>query len=549
MFFFKKKKGTNHIKPVVLVILDGFGVASPSAGNAISLARTPNYDKYKALYPYGELVTSGESVGLPANEVGSSEVGHLIIGAGRVILQPLKRINQAIEDKSFFKNKAFIKAVKHVKKYDSKLHLMGLVGSGSVHSSNEHLFALLEFCKKRNLKKVYLHLFTDGRDSPPQEALEIISKIETFLKTNKIGQIASISGRYYAMDRDKRWDRTKKAYRALVLGEGEKATSAKEAIEKAYNQALTDEFIKPTVIVKKEKPVATIDDYDAVIFFNFRIDRAIQLTTAFVLPNFEKLKSFGFSHLPHQDKAEGEARFYSTFNRGKILKNLNFTTMTQYHKKLPVTSVAFGPKIVKLPLSQVLAKKGLKQLHMAESEKERTVTFYFDGFRQKAFKGEDFIIIPSPNVASYDQRPEMSADKILKEFKKQINKNKYHFMVVNFANPDMVAHSGDIKATVAAIEVIDKVLGELVRKVMSCKGTVLVTADHGNAEELLSLSGTISTDHSNNLVPFLIIDKALKRRKRLARGTLADIAPTILAIMGIDKPSVMTGRNLLKLEK
>jgi len=553
--FLKKVKPADQgekIVPVVLLVIDGLGIAPPSEGNAISLAKTPTLDKLYATYPHTELIASGEPVGLPATEVGNSEVGHLTLGAGRVIYQYLKRINAAIENSSFFGNKAFLQAAAHVKQHGSKLHLMGLVSSGKVHSSADHLYALLGFCKKHGLNRVYLHLFTDGRDAPPREAEEVVAKIGEYLKTNKIGQIATISGRYYAMDRDRRWERTQKAYQALVLGRGVTAADATSAVKNAYGKGQSDEFIEPTVIT----PVTTIDDDDAVIFFNFRADRALQLTMAYVLPNFEKLRKFEFGYVPETDKLEGEVKFKSTFRREKIPRNLFFVTMTQYHKDLPVSSVAFGLKIAKQTLAEVISSHQLAQAHFAETEKERMVTYYFDGLREEPFKGEDVYIVASPKVPTYDRKPEMSLSSLVSEFKKQLKKGIYHFMIINFANPDMVAHSGSLKATVVAIEAVDKAISIVVEEVLARGGSVVLTADHGNAEELLSFptktffyttgKGTVDTDHSNNPVPVIFISHAYQSHpKKLAGGVLSDVAPTILAMMGLPKPEVMTGRNLL----
>jgi len=547
----------NKINPTVLVILDGFGVAPASEGNAISVARTPNYDKLISEYPNCDLIASGESVGLPANEVGNTEVGHLIIGAGRVILQDLKRISVAIEKGTFFNNQALLQAASHIKTNRSNLHILGLIGSGHVHSSIDHLYGLLDFCKKEGIENVYLHLFTDGRDSPPKEGRQIIEDLENRLKATKLGRIASISGRYYAMDRDRRWDRTERAYKAIVLGQGASAESAIAAVENAYLKGQTDEFIEPTVIGSAARPAVTVNDNDAVIFFNFRIDRSRQLTMAFVLPDFEILKSYDFGYETDVIREEGEVKFGTTFARGKVARNIFFVTMTQYQKGLPVSNVAFGPELVEKPLGEVLSGRGLRQMHMAESEKERFVKYYFNGLREEPVKGEDDLIVPSSKVATYDKKPEMSLPKLVKQFKKQLGKDIYHFFVLNFANPDMVAHTGNLKATVKAVEHVDKYLKELVDAVLKRNGTVLVTADHGNAEELLSLptasfffttsQGTINTDHSNNPVPLLFINNSLRNSPiKPLKGALSDIAPTVLGLFGIQKPAQMTGNNLLE---
>jgi len=545
------------IKPVVLLVLDGYGIAPASQGNAITQAKKPNIDSFASSYFRGELIASGESVGLPANEVGNTEVGHLSLGAGRTIFQDLVRINKSIKDESFYDNRALLQALDHVKKNNSKFHVIGLVGSGNVHSSVDHFWAIMEFCKKQNLTNVYLHLITDGRDSPPNEGIEVVQKIEERLKTMKIGTIATVGGRYFAMDRDKRWERIQKEYEALVLGKGTSVSSAVEALKRSYAAKKSDEFVEPAVIKTPEgKPVATIDDNDAVIFFNFRIDRPRELTMAFVLGNFESLTSFNFGDDPEQGgRREGQIEFGTTFKREKRPKNLFFVTMTEYIKNLPVSAIAFPKEIVPDGLGEVLARNGLKQMRLAESEKERFITYYFDGMKEERFNGEDVQIVPSPKVATYDKKPEMSVFGVVEEFKKALSRGVYHFFVINFANPDMVAHTGDIGATVKAIEFVDRAVSEVVRDTLVAGGTILITADHGNAEELLTFptttffvttsKGTVNTDHSNNPVPLYIIGDRFKGPRELPKGTLNDVAPTILGMMGVEKPAVMTGKNLL----
>ncbi|OGM74504.1 phosphoglycerate mutase (2,3-diphosphoglycerate-independent), partial [Candidatus Woesebacteria bacterium RIFCSPLOWO2_12_FULL_39_9] len=383
------------IKPVVLVILDGFGLAPPSEGNAITLANTPNYRAYLKNFPNTELIASGESVGLPANEVGNTEVGHLTLGAGRVILQDLKRIDVQIEKGYFFDNKVLLSAATHVKKYNSGFHILGLIGSGHVHSSMSHLYALLQFCKKESLEKVYLHLFTDGRDSPPKQGLEIVEGLERYLEAIKIGKIASITGRYYAMDRDRRWDRTEKAYNALVSSHAIQTFTALDAVKNAYLRGQTDEFIEPTLIAGKDGPLGLVNNDDAIVFFNFRVDRPKQLTMAFIMPDFENLKSFDFGYDPETNKKLGELEVGKTFQRSKVLKNLFFVTMTEYQKGLPVSGVAFGPEVVLNTISEVLANSGLRQMHMGESEKERFVKYYFNGLKEEKVAGEDDHIVSS----------------------------------------------------------------------------------------------------------------------------------------------------------
>lgn len=547
-----------NIKPIVLLILDGWGIAPDSEGNAISRAKKPNMDKLYGLYPHGELIASGESVGLPANEVGNTEVGHLNMGAGRVILQDLKRISKSIEDTSFFDNKAFRLAAEHIAKYNSSLHIMGLVSSGNVHSSLSHFYSLIEFCKQKGIKRVFYHLFTDGRDAAPNEGIAIIKKIEEEIKSQGIGSIASVSGRFYAMDRDRRWERIQKTYNALVNGQGKMAGSAVEAIQNSYTAGATDEFIEPTIVNRE----GLVKDNDAVIFFNFRIDRPRELTMAFTIKDFAtsnvswEFDPYAVKYAKKHEGSEVQIEKKEPFVRGKVLNNLFFVTMTQYQKNLPVSAVAFPPEAVVNSLPAMIGQAGMRQMHMAESEKERFVTYYFDGLREEKLMLEDTLIVPSPKVATYDKKPEMSVFELTREVKKTLARDFYHFIVVNFANPDMVAHSGNLPATIKAIEYVDKAVGELLEAVNIVGGTLIITADHGNAEELInyptasfyytSNKGTLNTDHSNFPVPVIFAGKTFEGKNViLKRGILGDIAPTILNIMGIAVPKEMTGRNLL----
>ncbi|HLE49110.1 MAG TPA: 2,3-bisphosphoglycerate-independent phosphoglycerate mutase [Patescibacteria group bacterium] len=557
----KLEKST--IKPGVLLVMDGFGLAPPSDGNAIINSKTPNIDYYKANYPVSTLIAAGESVGLPANEAGNSEVGHLTIGAGRVIYQSLPRINMAIKDGSFYENKALNDALKHAKNNNSQLHLMGLVSSGNVHSSTEHLYALLEFCRKSSFANVKLHLFTDGRDAPPTNGINVIEHIQSYLRSVKVASIATISGRYWAMDRDARWERTHKAYQAIVLGQGVPESDPITAIKNSYAKNVTDEFIEPIVIHQNNVPIGTVNDNDAIIFFNFRIDRPRQLTMAFVFPDFEQLKEVEFGYTPHgkqKHRKEGEVAQGPTFKREKWPKNIFFVTMTEYQKNLPVSGIAFPTETIKNSLPEVLSAQGLKHFHLTESEKERMVTFYLDGMREEKLPGEDDLIVSSPNVSTYDKKPEMSIFKIVKEFKKAILKDYYHFFILNFANPDMVAHTGNIKATIQAVEAVDKALGDITAMTLKAGGTMYVTADHGNAEELLSYptggfffttsTGSVNTEHSNSPVPFFILKNDFKGKTGiLSDGSLADVAPTILFLMGIQKPPEMLGHNLINFKE
>ena len=534
------------IKPVVLIVLDGWGLAPAGPGNAISQAKTPNFQKYRAVYPKTQLQASGEAAGLPKGERGNSEAGHLNLGAGGIVFQDLPRIDMAIADGTFFQKGAFLKAAQHVRKNQSRLHLLGLIGAGGVHSSMEHLLALIRFAKNQNINDVYIHLFTDGRDSPPTSAINYILKVEEELKNLEIGKIATLIGRYYAMDRDNRWEKTQKAYDLLVLGKGEAATNPVEAIKKSYALGKTDEFIEPIILDRQ----GTIKDSDAVIFFNFRIDRPRQLTKAFVLPNFETLEIKKASFDPYAEryglKIYETPKGTTTFKREKILKNLFFVTMTEYEKNLPV-AVAFPPEPVKMPLTRVLSEEGLRQLHIAESEKYPHVTVFFDGGREKPSVGEDWVEVPSPKVATYDLKPEMAAYELTDQVLKRLKGNIYDFILVNFANPDMVGHTGVISAGIKACEVVDECLGKIVETVLNLNGACIVTADHGNVEEMINLTtGEIDTEHSINPVPFIVIDKRYNHGGRiLPRGILADVAPTVLGLLGIEKPQLMIGKNLV----
>lgn len=540
------------MKSVILVVLDGFGIAPPGPGNAVTLANPRNFNSYLYSFPNTTLQVSGEAVGLPAKEVGNTEVGHINMGAGRIVYQDLPRINVSIADGNFYKNQAFLIGLEHLKKTGGKLHLIGLLGEGTVHSSMDHLYALLHFAKENQLLNVFIHAITDGRDSPPKSAGEIITRLEEKLKQLEIGKIASVLGRYYAMDRDRRWERTEKAYFCLTQGKGSNANSADEAIKNAYSRNITDEFIEPTVILQNSQPTALIQSGDAVIFYNYRIDRPRQLTKAFVLDNFEQdaNKSFFFdpyavkyykSHLPHEEIV------IPPFKRGEKIKNLVFITMTQYEKNLPV-NIAFPPTIVSLPIGRILSERGLFQLRMTESEKERFVTYYFNGLRESPFLKEERLIVPSPKVPAYDLKPEMSAYEITDLLIRKIYEERYSFVLVNFANADMVGHTGNIEASIKAVKSLDSCLEKIVQVTLNAGNTVLITADHGNVEQKINhLTGQISTEHTANPVPFIAINQELQGKfTRLQPGILADIAPTILALLGIPKPTEMTGRDLLE---
>jgi 2,3-bisphosphoglycerate-independent phosphoglycerate mutase len=543
-------------KLVLLVILDGWGIAAPGPGNAISLANTINMNRFWASYPHTELSASGESVGLPRREVGNTETGHLNLGAGRIVYQDLQRINMNIADGVFFQNETLIAAINHAKENNSNLHYMGLIGAGGVHSNIEHLYALIELAKRQNFNRVFIHLFTDGRDSPPTAAKIYISQIREVISKEGIGQIASIMGRYWAMDRDLRWDRTAKAYFALTEGRGDLVKTPEEAIDLSYSEGKTDEFVEPSIITSPNgKPLASIKDNDSVVFFNFRVDRPRQLSRAFVFDNFETANiSSGFD--PYQVKYQKThlpvtpIGIQAPFERGPKLKNLFFVTMTEYEKQIVEAGalVAFPPENVKLPLGRVISEAGLRQLRASESEKERFVTFYFNGQQESPFDGEDRAIVPSPKVATYDLKPEMSAreltDIVLSKLK---DVGDYKFVLINFANADMVGHTGNIGAAVKACDVIDECLERLASWILAYGGTMLITADHGNAEEMIDAqTGQIETEHSSNPVPFIVISKDLLGRSQvLTSGILADVAPTILKILGLEVPGSMTGHNLL----
>lgn len=549
----------NFAKPpsfVILAVLDGWGIAAPSPGNAISQANTINMERFWASYPHTQLIASGEGVGLPRGEVGNTETGHLNLGAGRIVYQDLLRINMAIADGSFYENQTLIGSIEHAKKNNSNLHFMGLIGAGGVHSNMEHLYALIELARRQNFKNVYLHLFTDGRDSPPTSAKTYVARLNEVTKREAVGTIASIMGRYWAMDRDLRWDRTARAYFALTKGIGNLVKTPEEIIDKSYAAGVTDEFIEPALIMGSDgKPVATIKDNDAAVFFNFRIDRPRQLSRAFVFSDFSKANvEFGFDpYLVRYQKKhliDIPQVIQPPFERGKRLNNLYFVMMTEYGKPLVENGakVAFPPEVVEMPIGRVVSEAGLKQLRCAESEKERFVTFYFNGQQETAFPGEERIIIPSPKVPTYDLKPEMSARELTDGVLEKLRESSdFKLILINYANPDMVGHTGNIGATAKACEVVDECIGKLANWVTAYDGLLIITADHGNAEEMINPStGEIETEHSANPVPFIVLSKELiGRPQTLTSGILADVAPTILSILGLASPGSMTGRNLL----
>lgn len=537
-------------RPIVLLILDGWGIGPNNAGNAIAQANTPNLNKYWLSYPHTQLEASGHAVGLPQGEDGNTETGHLNIGAGHIVYQDLPRINMAIADGSFFKNQAFLDAMAYVKKNNSTLHLMGLIGAGGVHSNIEHLYALLNLCAQQQLTKVNIHGFTDGRDSPPTSGLSYVRDIMSRCEQLGVGQIASLMGRYYAMDRDRRWERIEKAYNALTIGEGASCILDPIAsLQDQYDQGITDEFIEPIVICNQDGTHRVVADNDAVIFINYRIDRPRELSRAFVLPDFEQgMTNVAFD--PYNEKYDKtniqQMQAVHTFQRRKVLNNLFFTTMTMYEDALPVR-VAFPPQHIEMPLGKVFAEYGLRQLRVTETEKERFVTYYMNGQVEELIAGEERVIIPSKGVKSYDQAPEMSAREIAKEIVSRLKSNLYDVVISNICNGDMVGHTGNFDAAVRACEIVDEVVGQIVEYVLLVNGMVFITADHGNVEEMINNStGEADTEHSIYPVPFFVIGKQFAGKPTMMpSGILADVAPTILKQMGIPKPPKMSGRALI----
>ncbi len=537
---------------VLLIVLDGYGIAPPGPGNAVYLAHPTTIINLQNTYPHTTLKASGQSVGLPPNEAGNTEVGHINLGAGRVIYQDLPRINMAIADGTFFKNDAFLKVIDHLKQTNGALHLLGLMGQGEVHSSFDHLIALLFFAKEHKIDKVFIHAITDGRDSPPKSASVTLELLEERLKSTGIGKIATVMGRYYAMDRDRRWERTEKAYCALTCGSPVSAQSAQQVITNSYAKDVTDEFIEPTTLTDENNHhLGTVNEGDAVIFFNFRIDRPRQLTKAFVLDDFEQNANITTSFDPYAVKyfkshLPKEEIVTQPFHRGEKIKNLLFVTMTEYEKNLPV-SVAFPPIRVEMNLGRIISEAGFLQLRMSESEKERFVTFYFSGQRDTPYQGEERLIIPSPKVPTYDLKPDMSAHELTNDLLTKMREQKYQFILVNFANPDMVGHTGNIQATIQSIQTIDECLLRITQAAPDLNYSVVITADHGNAEQKINpQTGDISTEHTTNSVPFIVVDKRFMGKPiNLQSGILADVAPTVLALLGVNKPTAMTGRNLL----
>lgn len=510
-------------KLTMLMILDGFGDNNNQDGNAIKLAKTPNIDRLMKKYDNTEIATSGLYVGLPEGQMGNSEVGHTNIGAGRIVYQELTRITKSIEDGEFFTNPEFIAAIENCKKNHSKLHILGLVSDGGVHSHIRHLYGLLEMAKRRDFEEVYVHCFLDGRDTPPASAESYVVKLQEKMQEKEIGKIASICGRFYSMDRDKRWERVQKCYDALVNGEGKKASSSVKAIEDSYQKEVFDEFVEPTLICNGDEPIATIEKNDSVIFFNFRPDRAREITRALVDTKFDG------------------------FETKKDL-NLYYVCFTNYDETMPNVHVAFKKETLHNTFGEYISKLGRTQLRIAETEKYAHVTFFFNGGEEKLFEGEDRILVPSPKVETYDMKPEMSAYEVTDKVIEAIEKDYYDCVILNYANTDMVGHTGNLEAAIKAVEAVDECVGKVVKIVEEKGGNLLITADHGNAEQMIDYAtGEPHTAHTTNPVPLILVTQNEKIKLKTG-GKLADLAPTMLDLMNLKKPEEMTGESLLDKE-
>lgn len=539
------------MKKAMLLICDGFGMAAPGPGNAVELAEMHKFKNLMYNYPHTKLVASGEAVGLPKGEVGNTEVGHLNIGAGRTVFQYLPKIEMSIADGSFDIIQTLTGVVDHLQKTGGNFHIIGLVSNGSVHSSYTHLLALLRFAKNRGIaNKTYIHAITDGRDAPPTGGLAKIQELEGAIKELGIAGIASVGGRYWGMDRDKRWERIEKAYNCITKGGSIEYSNAKECIEKNYASNTTDEFIEPTNILINGQKIL-IKDGDAVFFFNFRIDRPRELTRAFVCENEEQMGNPSKSFDPYSVKYTGthlsqEQAIAQTFNRGQKLKDLYFCTMTEYEQDVPC-HVAFPPVPVKVPIGRVISDVGLRQLRLAESEKERFVGFYLNGLKEMPFPLEERVVIPSPKVKTYDLKPEMSAPELTKYIVNKLSIQEYHFIAMNFANADMVGHTGNLAATIQALKTLDECIEKIASACLENDYALFITADHGNAEVKIDpVTGDPSTEHTGNPVPFLAIARPLfGKNVMLQPGALTDIARTILTYMELEVPGEMTGKNLL----
>ncbi|WP_077307697.1 2,3-bisphosphoglycerate-independent phosphoglycerate mutase [Terribacillus halophilus] len=507
-------------KLAALIILDGFGIRDEEKGNAVKHAKKPNFDRYWNKYPHNQLEACGEAVGLPEGQMGNSEVGHLNIGAGRIVYQSLTRVNKSIKEGDFYDNDVLVNAVQHAKKNDKSLHLFGLLSNGGVHSHIEHLFALLELAKKHDLEKVYIHGFLDGRDVGQRSAKEFIDQTEDKMKELGVGKIATLTGRYYSMDRDKRWDRVKKAYDAMVYGEGPAYSNPSDVIEDSYKNEIYDEFVLPSVITEENgEPVAKIEDDDAIIFYNFRPDRAIQISRTFANKDFRD------------------------FDRGEHPPTINhFVCMTNFSETVD-GDVAYKPVNLDNTVGEVLSQNNIKQLRIAETEKYPHVTFFMSGGREEEFPGEDRILIDSPKVATYDLQPEMSAYEVTDALLDDLDQDKHQAIILNFANPDMVGHSGMLEPTVKAIEAVDECLGKIVDKIIEKGGHAIITADHGNSDEVVTMDDKAMTAHTTNPVPVIVTKEGAELR---SGGILADLSPTLLDLLDVKKPEEMTGSSLIK---
>ena len=506
------------MKPLLLIVLDGWGIGNNPDKDAQEQANIPFYKNLLREYPHTAIECSGEAVGLPQGQMGNSEVGHLNLGAGRIVYQDYARINKAIRESDFTKNPALINAVNAAIENNSALHLLGLVSDGGVHSHIKHLYALINLASASGVKKIFIHAFMDGRDTPPESGIHYIKELKSFIENKPSVKIATVTGRYWAMDRDKRWDRVEKAYRALIYGEGKKIQSALQAVQESYEINETDEFIKPCVVCGDSGPIGRIQGNDSVIFFNFRADRARELTTALT------------------------GRDFKGFERERVPALSSYVTMTLYEEDFPFPA-AFPPLTLNNILGEVLSRNNLKQLRIAETEKYAHVTYFFNGGEEKSFSGEDRRLIPSPkDVPTYDLKPEMSAYAVTDELLNTMDKIDYDFILLNFANPDMVGHTGIMEAAVKACETIDKCLERIVGKIKTLGGLTIITADHGNCEKMYD-NDHAHTAHTTNPVPFILLKKGVRLRDN---GILADVAPTILELMGIEKPGEMTGESLIE---
>lgn len=506
-------------KQYLLMIMDGVGINEEEKGNALKLANTPNLDYLFEKYPNTNIKTSGMAVGLPDGQMGNSEVGHTNIGAGRIVYQELTRISKEIKEGKFFENEVLLKAMRNVKENNSSLHLLGLVSDGGVHSHIEHLYALLQMAKRENIEKVYIHAILDGRDTPPTSAVDYLRNLEEEIKKVGVGKIATVSGRYYAMDRDNRWERIKLAYDAIANGVGNKFKTVQKAVETSYEAQEFDEFVKPIVIVdENSNPITTVNNNDSIIFFNFRPDRAREITKAFTLAGFNEFET-------------------------KNIENLVFVSMTQYDEILKNVLVAYKPQVLKNTFGEYISNLGYTQLRTAETEKYAHVTFFFNGGVEEPYKGEDRILVASPKVATYDLKPEMSAYEVTDNILKAIDDKKYDVIIVNYANGDMVGHTGNVEKAIEAIEALDECIGKVITKIEEVDGEALISADHGNCEYMLDLkTGEAITSHSTFDVPLIVVSNRVKSVKS---GRLCDLTPTLLTLMGEKIPEEMTGESLV----